>query len=129
VPLSVIRMTPQGKVVDREIKHPQPASDAEAPVALRLPEDKVKVGDTWDEAQTVSVKTPDGANRDIQTRRHYKLLKVAHDVAEIEVTYQVLTPIDPKIEAQLVQRLMKGVAKFDIKAGRVLSQTYDVDKR
>lgn len=128
-PLSVIRMTPQGEIVDRQIKHAQPASDADAPVALRLPDEKVKIGDTWSEPRTVTIKTADGANRDIQTRRLYKLVKVANDVADIEVTYQVLTPIDPPIEAQLVQRLLKGVARFDLQTGRVLSQTYDVDKR
>lgn len=128
-PLSVIRMTPQGEIVERKIKHAQPASDADAPVALRLPEGKVKIGDTWSEPRTVSIKTADGANRDIQTRRLYKLVKVANDVADIEVTYQVLTPIDPPTEAQLVQRLLKGVARFDLQTGRVLSQTYDVDKR
>lgn len=129
VPLSVIRMSPRGEVIDREVKHRQPAADTEAPVTLLLPEGPVAVGDTWNEPRTVPVQTADGAKRDIQTRRHYELTKVSAGVATIEVSYQVLSPIDPAIEAQLVQRLMKGTVKFDILAGRVLSQEMEVDQR
>lgn len=129
VPLSVIRMSPRGEILHREVKHHQPAADSEAPVALLLPEAPVAVGDTWNEPRTVPVQSQDGATRDIQCRRHYKLTKVESGVATIEVSYQVLTPIDPAIEAQLVQRLMKGKVKFDIDAGRILGQQMDVDKR
>lgn len=129
IPLSIIRITPRGEIIDREVKHKQPAADTEAPITLLLPEQPVAIGDTWNEPRTVKVKTQDGAARDIKTRRHYKLAKVSSGVASIEVTYQVLTPVDPSIEAQLVQRLMKGVAKFDIEQGRILSQRMDVDER
>jgi hypothetical protein len=33
------------------------------------------------------------------------------------------------MEYQLVQRLMEGEVKFDIRAGRVISQQMDIDKR
>lgn len=129
VPLSVIRIKPSGNIVERDVKHKQPAADTEAPITLLLPEEPVAVGDTWDEPRTVPIRTQDGAVRKIQARRHYKLAKVDDGVATIEVTYQVLTPIDPQIESQIVQRLMKGKAKFDIESGRMVSQQYDVDKR
>ncbi|WP_442484687.1 hypothetical protein [Aeoliella sp. SH292] len=129
VPLSIIRMSPRGEVIDRDVKHQQPAADTEAPVTLLLPEGPVAIGDSWNEPRTVPVQTADGAKRDIQTRRHYELTKVAEGVASIQVSYQVLSPIDPAIEAQLVQRLMKGVVKFDIARGRVLSQNMEVDQR
>ena len=42
----------------------------------------------------------------------------------------MLTPVtNPKIESQLVQRLTEGSIRFDIDAGRVLSQQLDFDKR
>ncbi len=129
VPLSVIRMTPQGAIVDRQVKHLQPAADAEAPVTLLLPTEPVAIGDTWNEPRTVPVKTEEGAHREIQCRRHYKLVKVATGIATIKVSYQVLSPIDPAIEAQLVQRLMKGTARFDIDRGCIVGQQMDVDQR
>lgn len=129
VPLSVIRLSPRGEVIERDVKHKQPAADTEAPVALLLPEGPVAVGDTWNEPRTVAVQTADGAKRDIKTRRRYKLAKLSEGIATIEVTYQVLSPVDPAIEAQLVQRLMKGTVKFDVQAGRMVSQAMDVDER
>jgi hypothetical protein len=50
-------------------------------------------------------------------------------VATIKVTYQVLSPIDATIECQLVQRLMDGEVKFDMKSGRVIGQRMEIDKR
>lgn len=129
VPLSVIRLSPRGEVIEREVKHKQPAADTEAPVALLLPAEPVAVGDTWNEPRTVAVQTADGAKRDVQTRRHYEFIKLAEGIATIKVSYQVLSPVDPAIEAQLVQRLMKGTAKFDVEAGRLVSQRMDVDER
>ncbi len=129
VPLSVIQMTSRGEIKAREVKYQQPGADAEAPIALLLPGKPVKVNDTWDEPRTVSVKTKDGAVRELKARRLYKLLKVEDGIAEIEVTYQVLSPMDPVMESQLVQRLMKGVVQFDLALGRPISQHFEVDKR
>ena len=129
VPLSVVRITPEGKVVNREIKHHQPAADPDAPVAVLLPENPVKIGDTWDDPREVKVKLQDGNSKTVKTRRHFKLKSVQSGVAVIEATYQILSPINEQIEAQLAQRMMEGEIRFDIDAGKVLSQAMDVDKR
>ncbi len=128
VPLSVIRMKPNGKVMSRDIKHKQPAADTEAPIATLLPEKPVKVGETWDEPRKVAVSLKDGGQRDIEARRHYKLASVKDGIATIEVAYQVLQPVPPEIEAQLVQRLMKGSIEFDIERGQVVAQKMAVDE-
>ncbi len=44
VPLSAIRMTPWGKVIEREVKHRQPAADPTAPITVLLPEEAIAVG-------------------------------------------------------------------------------------
>lgn len=129
VPLSKVRMTPEGKVVKREELHRQPAADPDAPIAPLLPEEPVAIGDTWDAPREVTVKLQDGNSKKIQTRRHYKLTDVKTGVATIELTYQVLSPINEQIEAQLAQRMMEGEIRFDIDAGKILSQTMNVDKR
>ncbi len=129
VPLSQVRMTPWGKVVDRKVKHHQPAADDTAPITVLLPEKPVAVGDTWDEPMEVAVKTSEGGVKQIETRRHYTLKSVTGDVATISAEHQVLTPIDAPIEAQLAQRLLVGVIRLDIKTGRIIEQDFDVDKR
>ena len=129
VPLSVIRMTPRGKITSRNVKLQQPNADKDAQIVMRLPEQPVAVGETWDEPFDVTVNIDSGGTKSIQTRRHYELMSVANGIATIEVTYQVLSPIDAKIESQLVQKLMKGTVRFDVEKGRVASQLFEVDKR
>jgi hypothetical protein len=129
VPLSVMRITPQGKVIRRDMKvHNQGAED-DAPIVLRLPEKRVAIGDTWDEPFEIQVKIDKTNTKTIQTRRHHKLANVKNGIATIEVTYQVLSPIDAQIEMQMVQRLMQGEARFDIEKGRVIGQKMNIDKR
>ncbi len=129
IPLSVVRMTPRGKIISHNVKHRQPAADKDAQLVIRLPDEPVAVGATWDEPFDVTAEVDSGGTKAIQTRRHYELTSVASGIATIEVNYQVLSPIDSKIEAQLVQKLMKGKVRFDIKQGRIESQLFDVDKR
>lgn len=129
VPLSTIRMTPWGEVVDRKIEHHQPAADPNAPITVLLPEKPIAVGDSWNEPQEIKVKLAEGGTKMIQTRRHFTLQSVKNGVANIKATQQVLSTVTPEVEAQLAQRLMTGTIRFDIKRGRILSQQMDVDKR
>jgi len=136
VPLSVVRITPQGKVTRRDIKLHQLHADDDAPIVVRLPDEPIAIGGMWDEPFEVKVElqngtpgAPGGTTKQIQTRRHYRLADVTGDIAKIEVTYQVLSPIEPPQEAQLVQRMMNGVVQFNIATGRVEGQQMNIDKR
>ena len=84
VPLSVMRITPQGK--DRATRRERSAAKAaedDAPIVLRLPEKPVAIGDTWDEPFEVQVLLQDEGNKTIQTRRHHKLTDVKNGIATI----------------------------------------------
>ncbi len=129
VPLSIVRMTSHGKVISREVKHHQPAANQDGPVAVLLPEKPVAIEATWAQPFEVTVQLKAGGQKAIQTRRHFKLTKVAHGIATIKVTYQVLSPINAHIESQLVQRMMKGTVQFDLDLGRLMGQEMDIDKR
>jgi hypothetical protein len=129
VPLSVIRISPHGAVLRRDIKLRQEATDDDAAIVVRLPDEPVAIGATWDEPHEVKVELQGGGTKMLQTRRHYELTDVAHGIATIEVTYQVLSPVNAHIESQIVQHLMKGTVRFDIEAGRLVGQQMDVDKR
>jgi hypothetical protein len=129
VPLSTVRMTVHGKVISRKARLLGKDVDEDAPIALRLPDKPVEIGDTWDEPYDVKVNLQDGSSKMVQTRWHHKLIDVRDSIATIEVTYQVLSPIDAKVELQLVQRLMSGTVQFDIEKGRIVGRKMDVDKR
>lgn len=129
VPLSVMRITPTGKTIRRDMKIRGQNAEEDAPIVLRLPEHPVAIGDSWDEAFEVQVKLEKNNSKKIQTRRHHKLVDVKNGVATIEITYQVLSPIDAAIETQIVQRLMEGEARFDIEKGQLIGQQMGVDRR
>ena len=129
VPLSVIRITPRGEIVRRNVKVRQDAAEDDAAIVVRLPDKPVAIGDTWDEPHQVTVELQTGGTKLLETRRHYELTGVANGIASIEVTYQVLSPVNPQIESQIVARLMNGTVRFDIRRGRVVGQQMEVDKR
>jgi hypothetical protein len=130
VPLVVVRITPQGKVTSREEKVPQAVKPSEdMPMTLELPDEPVAVGDRWSHVYDIMVKKASGVDVQIRTRRACRLKQVRSGVAIIEVEYQILTPVDPYIRSQIVERLTKGVVRFDIDRGRIVQQQHDVDRR
>lgn len=129
VPLSVIRIKPDGEIVHREEKHPQPASTKDMPITLRLPSEAIAIGEQWDATYDVDAERKSKAKLKVRTRRVCTLKNVQAGIATIAVEYQILTPVSAYIESQLVQKLMKGTVRFDIDAGRTVSQKYDTDRR
>ena len=128
VPLTVVTMDDRGKILKRQEKRAQPVS-LSTQMTMPLPDHPVAIGDTWSTPMDIEVVLKDGAAKKIETRQKFTLEKVAEDVATIAVDTQILTPIhDPAIEAQLIQRLSTGSVRFDISAGRVMSQQFDLDR-
>ena len=98
-------------------------------MTLPLPEQPVAIGESWSSPIEIDVTLKDGSQKKVQTRQKFTLESVTDGIAHIAMDSQVLTPIsDPSIEAQLVQRMSSGWVKFDIEAGRVLSQQLELDK-
>ena len=98
-------------------------------MTMPLADHPIAVGESWSSPLEIEVRQNDGRPQQIQTRQKFTLVKVEHGVATINVDSQVLTPVhDPSIEAQLIQRLSDGTVRFDIVAGRVLSQQLDLDR-
>jgi hypothetical protein len=130
VPLVKVRIAADGKVVSREEQLPQQAAPAEdMPITLELPDEAIAVGDKWNHVYNIPVKKQSGAEVRIRTRRLCQLRQVQSGVAVIDVEYQILTPVDPYVRAQIVERLTKGSVRFDVERGRVVQQQHEVDRR
>ena len=129
VPLTRVVMDQTGILHQRE----ELATGASAPtqLALPLPAEKISVGSTWTFPDDVVVQLRNGNSRKIKCRQRFELLSVENGIAKISLATQILTPIRdyPEIEAQLVQRESEGVIQFDLKAGRVIAQQIDLDRR
>ncbi len=134
--LSTVTMDAKGKVLHREQPEgkAQPSQDPnaqnEGSMTIPLPDEPVAVGDTWSFPLDIDVPLESGGVKRVKAIQQYALEDVKTGVASIHVSTEVLTPInDPAIESQLVQREVSGRVRFDIDAGRILSQQMDIDKR
>lgn len=129
IPLSEITINTRGETIKREEKRDRPVQST-GQITILLPEAEVSVGEEWKFPYTEKVAHNDGRVKEVKTQQRFKLMSVSDGIAKISVETQILTPIhDPVIEAQLVQRETKGTVKFDIDAGRIISQQMDLDKR
>ena len=129
VPLTVVTMDERGKISRREEKRKQPNTQSQ-PMTIELPAEPVSIGQSWSVPQDIDVTLKGGSTKKIQTRQLLTLQGVKKGVATIQLESQILTPLrDPAIEAQLIQRLANGTIRFDIDAGRILSQQMDLDRR
>jgi hypothetical protein len=129
VVLTAISIDPRGKILKREEKTPQPNTNP-TQITVQFPAEPVAVGHVWNQPFEIELKAASGEVKKIDTRQQFTLKSVSAGVATIELETQVLTPVtDPALEAQLVQRMTTGSLKFDIDAGRILSQQTDLDRR
>jgi hypothetical protein len=127
--LTTIRIAGDGTIVSREQNFPQPPSGEDMPITLELPPDAVAVGAKWSHAYDVIAERQGGAKMQVRTRRLCRLRSVKGGVAVIEVGYEILTPVDPYVRSQLVERLSEGTVRFDVERGRVVQQQHNVDRR
>ena len=57
IPLSVVRMTPRGEVVNHKMKYQQGPTEPDTQITVRLPDRPVAIGATWDEPFDINVAT------------------------------------------------------------------------
>lgn len=126
--LTTITIDPTGKLLRREKKHQVGIDNANAQIMVLLPAEPIAIGESWSVPAEVPI-TLDGSEKFITVKNRNQLEKVDKGIATISVQ-TVLPPInDPKVRAQLIQRMTKGTILFDIKAGRVTSQKTDLDEQ
>lgn len=130
-PLATLTLDPLGAVIKREENYVQ-AAPLQENVTLPLPENAVATDEEWTMPADITVTIPEGERKltkKIKARQLYRLESVDDGVATIRLETQVLTPInDPQIEAQIVQSKANGTVRFDMAAGRIVSQESDIDE-
>ena len=129
VPLAVVTINPQGKVLDRKQNMVKAAVAGQGDITIPLPDEPITVGHRWSFPHAIDLPLPDGTTRRIRSTQTYTLESVKTGVATIAMTTQILTPLnDPSIEALLLQYETAGQVRFDIDNGRILGRQADVDK-
>jgi hypothetical protein len=127
--LTTITIDATGKLIRREKKHQIGVDNQNAQVVVPLPDEPVSAGEPWSVPSDVVVSLDGGQTKTLTIKNRYQIEKVENGIATISVQ-TILPPLnDPKIRAQLIQRMTKGAIRFDIKAGRVISQQTDLDEQ
>jgi len=128
VPLATVTINKFGRVLKRQSDLPQ-FNPGLGELTIPFPEKEVKIGTRWHVPEEMKIRLEDGRVQKVLTRLSYQLEKVETGVATIQVKTEVLTPIDdPKVHAQLVQRMTNGFVKFDLEAGRLIARQMDLDE-
>lgn len=126
--LATVTMDRHGRVLSRNNSQPQ-FNPGIGELSIPFPDQPVKVGTAWSIPDELKMKLDDGTFKKVQTKQQYRLEKVELGVATISVETQVLTPVnEPKIQAELVQRLQHGTIKFDLESGRLRHKQMDMDE-
>ena len=126
VPLSTITLSTVGEVIERNDRKGS-KQEQHAIVTMPFPGHPVRIQDQWETPYVIPVRTPNGTLINIQARQVFRLEKVVAGLATISLDTEVLSPVkDPRIRAQLVQRLLGGTIKFDIDAGCVRRQRMEL---
>jgi hypothetical protein len=130
VPLVRLRVTPDGRVLERRELRPCPKVASGDLVIVPFPEEPIAEGHTWTIPDEVVVEVPNGPRKAVRTRLRYRLEGVRDGIATIAVDTTVLTPIDdPRLEAHLLERIWDGRIRFDVERGQIVSRHTAIDRR
>jgi hypothetical protein len=88
---------------------------------MTLPEDAVKVGDTWKETISVPVRVTQEINRQVPILRTFRLDSVENGIAAISFRSSIETSVKgATVRSQLIQATPRGTITFDIERGVML---------
>jgi hypothetical protein len=128
VPLSIVTVSARGEVTHRKQTEKAMVQN-QGQITVPMPAQAIAVGQSWSIPAPIEVPSPGGTIKRINAVQKFTLTEVKTGIATIKAATQILTPIhDPAIEAQIIQSQSDGVIRFDIEAGRIVSQQMDVDK-
>lgn len=119
--LAVLRIDPQGKVVEVKESKVGPASRfvTELPFKLALPDAEPKVGDSWDRAYTVQLDPPLGTGEKYAATQKYAALEPKGGFLTVAVTTQVKDPpAQVADQIPLLPLTLEGTLFFHAESGR-----------
>lgn len=128
--LSTFTVSARGEIIKRDRKNEKTAPPAEAQfILIPMPAEAVAVGHVWSLPEDVQI-MQGALPRRIQAIKKLTLQSVENGIATIQFTSRILTPLDDsRLESQLMPWQFDGVARFDLAAGRLVSQQIDIDRR
>lgn len=130
VTLSEVTVDSTGKTLRRQNREAKAAVQGDGQITIPLAPGPIAVGERWDFPMDIVVPLEGGGVKKVKAQQQFVLEEVKNGVASIHVATRILTPVDdPAVQAQLVQRESSGTVRFDLDAGRILTQQMDLDRK
>ncbi|WP_437193117.1 hypothetical protein [Planctomicrobium sp. SH527] len=132
-----VTINPVGAVSDYKamVAHGQVPSDpttAAFDVLFPLPENAMKVGESWKDDFIVNIALEEGSSlqKQVKMQRLNTLKSFKDGIAEIDVKTRSLTVLEgPTAEMQMLRRLPKGTVVIDTKQGLLVGKSFSQDNR
>lgn len=127
--LATITVNARGVEVSRDNHGGTKAQLGMGSLTLNLPEQPLKIGESWTMPREVKARNDDGTVKTIKIREVYTLKSVKTGVATLVIRSEPLTPLNKEsVRAQVVQQLSNGTLRFDVDNGRMLEKQLDWDE-
>ncbi|MGL6226934.1 MAG: hypothetical protein ACRC10_09975 [Thermoguttaceae bacterium] len=126
-PLTQLTVAPNGQILKKISFVPHIPDSLESKILIPLPKTPVAVGETWKLTNEVAVPQANGMVKKLMLQQIFTLKSVKTGLATIQYKTVCLTPIDdPKLESQIMDRLISGEVILEIETGHILSQQSDI---
>jgi hypothetical protein len=130
-PLAILRLDARGKLVDVKKSDFGPASrfEADLPFQLVLPDDGMRVGQSWERAYKVTLEPPQGTGEKYDAVQRYTCKAVAGTGATITLATTLKTQPESLLDrVPLLQLQPEGEIVFDAQSGLMRSARLAIDK-
>jgi hypothetical protein len=121
--LAVLRIDPQGKVIEvKESKHgPASRFESELPFVITLPDQSPQAGQEWQRAYKITIEPPQGTGEKYDAMQKYVCKAVAEDSLTVSMSTSLKTMPENLLDrVPLLQLEPEGEVIFDTQAGRLL---------
>ena len=125
---ATVTINPRGRIVNeqRQIRQVEFGIGS---ICIAFPDRPIPAGHQWYVPGELQAKDEHGMHKQLDIRVHYTLTKVKKRKAYISFQTEVLTPVNsPKVRSQIMQKLTRGYAVFDIDRGFIVRREVDWDE-
>ncbi len=127
IPLSHLTVASNGEILKKIQLVPYVGGTLDSKILIPLPKEPVALGESWKVPSEAAIPQPNGTIKKIKLQQNFVLESVKNGLAIVKYSTICLTPVDePKLEAQILDKLASGQVTLDLDTGHILSQQTDV---
>ena len=129
VPLAELSIDSLGELKKKRVLKAYDGASEENRIAIPLPKGPIAVGKFWEVNTPIEIPKPDGTVKKIAAGQRFTLESVKNAVATIRFETRIRTALEPKYEAQILDKFSSGSLQLDLNTGHLISQQSEVNKR